>query len=290
MPSALKFFLSMLALCSLTTAGTSEQYRKWNTPVKPFRIIGNIYYVGASDLTSFLITSPRGHILLDGGLPQTAPQIERNVAALGFNMKDVKLLLNSHAHFDHAGGLAELKRISGARMIASRQDAPALMDGDKDDFAWPGTVSFPSVHVDRIVADGESLTLGEIAMTAHLTPGHTKGCTTWTMPVSDGGKTYAAVFVCSTSVPGYQLIGNRKYPNIVANYEQTFRALRSLPCDVFLASHGAFFDLSAKHRALERGVKPNPFIDPDGYRSFIDGTEHEFRRRLSEQAAKKQHS
>jgi metallo-beta-lactamase class B len=265
MPSALKFFLSMLALCSLTTAVTSEQYRKWNTPVKPFRIIGNIYYVGASDLTSFLITSPRGHILLDGGLPQTAPQIERNVAALGFNMKDVKLLLNSHAHFDHAGGLAELKRISGARMIASRQDAPALMDGDKDDFAWPGTVSFPSVHVDRIVADGESLTLGEIAMTAHLTPG-------------------------STSVPGYQLIGNSKYPNIVANYEQTFRALRSLPCEVFLGSHGAFFDLTAKHRALERGVKPNPFIDPDGYRSFIDGTEHEFRRRLSEQAAKKQHS
>lgn len=274
------------ALCSLLSGITREQYRTWNTPVKPFRIIGNVYYVGASDLTSFLITSSQGHILLDGGLPETATQIERNVAALGFRMKDVKILLNSHAHFDHAGGLAKLKYVSGARMVASREDAPALISGDKDDFAWPGTVDFPAVHVDQVVGDGETIRMGETAITAHITSGHTKGCTTWTVPVNNGGRMYHVVFVCSTTAPGYQLIGNKRYPNIVADYQQTFRTLRALPCDVFLASHGSFFDLKEKYQAFERGQKPNPFIDPNGYRRFIDRSEHDFRQRLSEQTAK----
>jgi metallo-beta-lactamase class B len=282
-----KLCILAAALCSLLSGITREQYRIWNTPVKPFRIIGNVYYVGASDLTSFLITSPQGHILLDGGLPQTAMQIERNVASLGFRMRDVKILLNSHAHFDHAGGLAELKRVSSGRMIASRQDAPALMSGDKNDFAWPGTGAFPAVHVDQLVTDGETLRVGGTAITAHLTSGHTQGCTTWTMAVHEGGRSYDVVFVCSTTAPGYQLIGNKRYPNIVADYQQTFRTLRSLPCDVFLASHGSFFDLKEKHEALEHGQKPNPFIDPEGYRGFIDRTEREFRQRLSEQTAKR---
>ena len=128
--------------------------------------------------------------------------------------------------------------------------------------------------------------MGETAMTAHITSGHTKGCTTWTMPVNDAGRIYHVVFVCSTTAPGYQLIGNKRYPNIVADYQQTFRTLRALPCDVFLASHGSFFDLKEKHQALERGQKPNPFIDPNGYRRFIDRSEHDFRQRLSEQTAK----
>jgi metallo-beta-lactamase class B len=290
MPRTLKICMLLAAVCSLISGITREQYRVWNTPVKPFRIIGNVYYVGASDLTSFVITSPQGHILLDGGLPETASQIERNVAALGFHIRDVKILLNSHAHFDHAGGLAELKRVSGARMVASHQDAQALMSGDKDDFAWPGRGEFPAVHVDQVVSDGQTLRVGETAITAHVTSGHTKGCTTWTMAVNDGGRSYQVVFVCSTSAPGYQLVGNKRYPDIVADYEQTFRTLRSLPCDVFLAYHGSFFDLKEKHEAFERGQKPNPFIDPGGYRSFIDRTEHEFRERLSDQTAKQKAS
>lgn len=265
---------------------SAEQYRIWNTPVKPFRIIGNIYYVGASDLTSFLIATPQGHILLDGGLPETARQIEQNVTSLGFRMEDVKFLLNSHAHFDHAGGLAELRRTSGALMVASRDDAPALMNGDRNDFAWPGRVNFPPVQVDRIVKDNETLRIGGAAITAHVTSGHTKGCTTWSMPVTDAGKEYQVVFVCSTTAPGYQLISNKKYPNIVADYDQTFRKLRLLPCDIFLASHGAFFDLKEKRKALDRGQKPNPFIDPSGYQRFLDRTERDFRERLSEQTAR----
>jgi metallo-beta-lactamase class B len=251
--------------------------------VKPFRIADNLYYVGASDVTSFLITTPQGDILLDGGLRETAPQIERNIAALGFHMKDVKILLNSHAHMDHAGGLAELKRISGAQLVASRGDMPALETGDRDDFAWGNKLTFPPVKVGRIIADGGRVTLGNATMTAHVTPGHTKGCTTWTMPVTDHGKTYNVVFVCSTSAPGYKLVGNKKYPQIAHDYEHTFRVLRSLPCDIFLASHGSFFDLTGKRQRLG-SMKGNPFIDPDGYRAFLDRSERDFKLSLAAQS------
>jgi metallo-beta-lactamase class B len=257
--------------------------RDWNRPVKPFRIADNLYYVGASDVTSFLITTPQGDILLDGGLRETAPQIERNVAALGFHMKDVKILLNSHAHMDHAGGLAELKRISGAQLVASRGDMPALETGDRDDFAWGNKLTFPPVKVDRIITDGARVTLGNATMTAHVTPGHTKGCTTWTMPVTDHGKTYKVVFVCSTSAPGYKLVGNKKYPQIAQDYENTFHVLRGLPCDIFLASHGSFFDLTGKRQRLG-SMKGNPFIDPDGYRAFLDRSERDFKLSLAAQS------
>ncbi|MGH9697077.1 MAG: subclass B3 metallo-beta-lactamase [Bryobacteraceae bacterium] len=257
--------------------------RNWNRPVKPFRIADNLYYVGASDLTSFLITTPKGDILLDGGLRETAPQIERNVAALGFRMTDVKILLNSHAHMDHAGGLAELKRVSGAQLVASRGDTHSLETGDHDDFAWGNRLTFPRVHVDRIIGNGARVTLGTVTMTAHVTPGHTRGCTTWTVPVTDRGKTYNVVFVCSTTAPGYKLAGNKKYPEIAQDYEHTFKILRSLPCDIFLASHGSFFDLTGKRKRLE-SAKINPFIDPDGYRAFLDRTERDFRSSLAAQS------
>ncbi len=257
--------------------------RDWNRPVKPFRIADNLYYVGASDVTSFLITTPEGDILLDGGLRETAAQIERNVAALGFHMKDVKILLNSHAHMDHAGGLAELKRISGAQLVASRGDTHALETGDRDDFAWGNKLTFPPVKVDRILSDGDRVTLGNTTITAHITPGHTRGCTTWTMPVTDHGKTYNVVFVCSTSAPGYKLVGNHKYPQIVHDYEHTFQVLRSLPCDIFLASHGSFFDLTAKRKRLDSS-EGNPFIDPNGYRAFLDRSEREFKSILAAQS------
>jgi metallo-beta-lactamase class B len=256
----------------------------WNKPVQPFRIAGNLYYVGASDVTSYLITTSQGHILLDGGLPETAPLIERSIATLGFKLKDVKILINSHPHFDHAGGLAELKRLSGARMIESRRDTPILETGDKDDFTWGNTAEFPPVKVDESIDDGHMVTFHGVSLTAHVTPGHTKGCTTWSMPLADGGKTYNVVFVCSVSAPGYKLINNPKYPDIVHDFEHSFAVLRALPCDIFLASHGSMFDLTAKIKSRKTGVS-NPFINPAEYRAYIDESEQSFKAKLAKQQA-----
>ncbi len=249
----------------------------------PFRIAGNIYYVGASDLTSYLITTPQGHILIDGGLPETAPQIERNVTALGFKLQDVKYLVNSHAHYDHAGGLAELKRMTGARMIASQADKTALETGDRDDFTWGNTVQFPPVTVDQVIGDNGTVSLGGTVLMAHLTPGHTKGCTTWTMTVQDRNKAENVVFVCSTSTPGYKLVNNPKYPNIAADYQHTFQVLRALPCDIFLAAHGEIYDLAGKRAALKT-EQTNPFIAPADYRAYLNQSESSFHAELAKQS------
>jgi len=251
----------------------------WNKPVKPFRIAGNIYYVGMAGVSSFLVVTPAGDILLDGGLPESAAPIERNIAALGFHVRDVKYLLNSHAHYDHCGGLAKLKRESGAQMIASQGDAPALASGDQ-----PGFSSAPAVKVDRIIDDGATVTLGGVLLTAHITPGHTKGCTTWTMPVTEGGRKYNVLFYCSTSVVD-NLVNNRNYPNIAADYEASFQKLRALPCDIFLGSHPGFFNMDEKLRRRAAGG-PNPFIDPAEYRAFVDHSEQDFRAALKKQTVK----
>lgn len=264
-----------------------ETFRSWNQPVKPFRIIGNIYYVGASEVTSFLITTPDGHILLDSGFPETVPQIEQNIIALGIRLEDVKFLINSHAHYDHAGGLAELKELTKAKLLASESDAALLANGGKGDFSFGDRLSYKPVKADRILRDGENVKLGGTVLTAHLTPGHTKGCTTWTMNVSDNGKNYNVVFVGSTSVPGYKLIDNAEYPNIVADYKQTFRRMKKLPADVFLASHGNFFGLQEKIKLLAQNSNQNPFVDPKGYKDFLKRTEKEFRAQLKKQRKQK---
>lgn len=276
----------LLLVYGIYSACAYSADRDWNNPVPPFRIAQNLYYVGASDLTSFLITTSQGHILLDGGLPETAPQIERNIKSLGFKMTDVKFLVNSHAHYDHAGGLAELKRVSGAKLVASKADRPALEAGDKNDFAWGHRFAFKGVNVDRVISDGETLPLGEAKLTAHITPGHTRGCTTWTTAVSDAGKSYNVVFLCSVSVPGYDLINNLKYPDIISDYRQSFGKLRALPCDIFLAAHGSFFELAYKRAAVETS-HANPFVVPGEYQSFLDKSEREFNALLREQQAAK---
>lgn len=258
---------------------------EWNRPVEPFRIIGDIYYVGVSEVASYLITTPQGHILLDGGFAETPPIIEKNITELGFRVHDVKYLLNSHAHYDHCGGLAELKRISGARMVASRADAEVLESGRQRNYSIPDSL-FPAVKVDRLIDDGEKVQLGGVTLTAILTPGHTKGCTTWTMPVEDAGKTYHVVFYCSTSVPGYPLVGNTRYPQIVSDYERSFARLRQLPCDVFLGPHGSFFHLMEKCAQLAKGG-PNPFVDPSELRKYVDQSEAEFQRELKAQQTQK---
>jgi metallo-beta-lactamase class B len=260
----------------------SSERATWNQPIKPFRIIGNIYYVGAAGVTSFLITTAQGHILVDGGLPETAPLIEKNIAALGFRIQDVKFLLNSHAHYDHCGGLAELKRLSGAQMVASRADAEVLESGGRVSFEGWKNSGFPAIKVDRLVADDETITLGDVSLTAVLTPGHTKGCTTWTMPVTESGKTYHAVFYCSTSVPGYRLVDNSRYPQIVSDYKHSFAKLRQLPCDVFLAPHADFFRLDEKRARMGNGGA-NPFVDPAEFRAFVDRSEQDFESELKNQ-------
>jgi metallo-beta-lactamase class B len=257
--------------------------RSWNKPVKPYRVIGNIYYVGASEVSSFLITTPDGHILLDSGFAETVPLIKENIKQLGFKLEDIKILINSHAHFDHAGGLGLLKELTRARLAVSEADAALLADGGKNDFQWGDSLTYKPATADRLLHDKDKVVLGDVTLTAHLTPGHTKGCTTWTMKVKDGPKQYDVVIIGSASVPGYKLVNNPKYPDIVEDYEQTFRVLKSLSCDVFLAPHGSFFDMKAKMQKLEQGAKKNPFIDPQGYRDYIEDAEKTFHELLEKQ-------
>lgn len=272
--------IAILLLYVSCQTQSNQSDRDSNQPVEPFRIIGNIYYVGASDITSFLITTPNGHFLLDGGFAETVPQIKANVARLGFKLTDVKFLLNSQQHYDHAAGLAELKTLSGAKMVASAGDKPGLENGGKGDFFFGDTMSYTPVKVDRVVSDGEEIELGDVRMKALITPGHTRGCTTWEVSVKDGGRVYNVIFVCSASVPGYTLTRTEKYPNIIADYETTFETLKKQKPDVFLAAHGVFFDLLGKAAKLRAGASPNPFIDPAGYEKYVVDAEKAFRERL----------
>jgi metallo-beta-lactamase class B len=254
-----------------------------NRPFPPCRIIGNLYYVGASDVASYLITTPNGHILINSGFEATVPLIRDSVRKLGFRFEDIKLLLNNHAHLDHAGGHATLKKQTGARIMMSEEDAALLARGGRGDFlpAKEEVVDYEPARADRIIRDGDVVTLGGMTLTAHLTPGHTKGCTTWTMKVEEGGKRYNVVFHGGTTIlPTVRLVDNPKYPGIVEDYERTFRVLKGLPCDVFLAPHGFQFGLGEKARRLSAGGGPNPFIDPEGYRSFVAREEEAFRRQL----------
>jgi metallo-beta-lactamase class B len=265
-------------------AQKTETERSWNQPVEPFKIIGNIYYVGASEIASFLIATPQGHILIDGGFEETAPQILANIKKLGFKPGEVKYLLNSQSHSDHAGGFAELKRATGAKLAIMEQDKAEVEAGGRGDFAWGDTMLFPAVKVDRTLHDGDALALGGASLKALRTPGHTKGCTTWTTTATENDKPYNVVWVCSTTAPGYKLVGNTQYPNIVQDYRRTFEILKKLPCDVFLASHGNFFNLEEKSKQIRADAARNPFIDPDGYQQFLERTQRDFETELKRQS------
>lgn len=263
-------------------AQTSERDRSWNKPVPPFRIAGNLYYVGADEITSYLITTPQGHFLLDGGFVETAPQIARNIQELGFKLSDVKFLVNSHAHYDHAGGLAELKKRTGAKFLASEGDAELLRRGGRGDFRFGDTIPFPPIAPDQIVHDGEAIRLADQVMTSHLTPGHTKGNTSWSTRIRDGDKTYDVVFVGSQSSLDYKFVGKESYPGILADFEKSFASLNRLSCAIFLASHGNFFQLAQKHKRLLRGDK-NAFVDSDGYKLYLRESERDFRDKVAQQ-------
>jgi metallo-beta-lactamase class B len=268
----------------------TEQYAQappnWNRPVAPFRIVGNVYYVGASDVSSFLITTPEGHFLIDTGFLETVPLLESNVAKLGFQMKDIRILLASHAHYDHAGGVAAVHSRTKARMLMNPVEAPLFARGGKDDFAFGDQYGFPPVQPDGPLQDGQEIRLGGVSVTAHFTPGHTAGCVSYSTVVRDAGRSLNVVIPCSLTAPGYQLVDNAKYPGIVHDFESTFAKLRTLPCDVFLGGHSWDFGLDAKRQAMEASPTTNAFIDPQGFRAWVDKAEAAFRKQLAEQAAK----
>jgi len=270
-------------------AWVKRLFDSWRAPVPPRHLIGNIYYVGAIGVSSYLITTADGSILLDTGFDDTVPIIRQGVEQLGFHLSDLKILLSSHAHIDHVGGHALMQRLTGARVYASAADARTLESGGADDFIPfpPDTIVYAPVHVDHIVKDGEQVTLGGVTLTAHLTPGHTRGATTWTMEVTENGHVYRVVFFSSASInPGTRLLNNPKYPGLVDDFERTFERLRVLPCDIFFAPHGGQFAMAEKFARLDRGEQPNPFIDPAGWRTLVAGAEKTFRDQLkAEQAA-----
>src|SRR5712692_7669478 len=227
--------LTLLSAVLLSGQNQQKQQKQtdWNKPFPPHKIIGNLYFVGTDNLGTFLITTPQGHILINSDFESTVPQIRTSVEKLGFKFTDVKILLGSHAHGDHMEGDALLKELSGAQVMAMQQDVPALQA------MKPGGKPHP---IDKVLKDGEEVKLGGATLVAHLTPGHTKGCTTWTTKIEDSGKSYDVVIVCSVGVnAGVMLVGNKDYPQIADDYMRSFKILRSLPCDVFLGAHAAFY-------------------------------------------------
>ena len=278
-------------LCALSGAlgaqGPSLFSREWyaqfsgpySQPLEPFRIVGNVYYVGASGISSFLITTPEGHILLDTGFAPTVPRIKESVEKLGFKLTDVKVILNSHAHCDHAGGHALMKQLTGAKIMMSKADAALLASGGTNDFTpfSREMIGYAPATTDRVLRDGDKVTIGGTTMICHLTPGHTKGCTTWTMDVTQDGKVYHLLFFGSTSVlSGVPLVDNKQYPSIADDLAQTYRKLKAFPCDVFLAPHAGFFDLAGKAAKLEHGADSNPFVNPSEFSNFITKAEEKF--------------
>lgn len=275
----------ILALAATLPAWAAGSPASWSAPTPPFKIADNLYYVGTEGISVFLITTPKGHIVIDGAMPGSDKTIEASIKALGFKVSDVKILLNTHAHFDHAAGLAGLKRDTGARMIASAPDRKALETGTYLGFEEVKALDFDPVKVDQIIKDGDKVSLGGMVLTAHITPGHTAGCTTWTFPVKADGKVRQALLYCSTSVALNRLVDRKRgpqYPGIVAAYQQTFARLKTMKADIFLAPHNEQFGLDAKRAKLKAGG-PNPFIDPTELARRVAASEADFKRDLAKQ-------
>ncbi|MGA2185043.1 MAG: subclass B3 metallo-beta-lactamase [Bryobacteraceae bacterium] len=276
---------SFALLLALTIAARAESFvAKWAQPQEPFRIAGNIYYVGSNELACFLITTPQGHILINTGYERMAPQLRASVKKLGFKFADIRYLLTGQVHDDHVAGFAAAREASGAKVLVMQGDDDIMEHGGRGDFRFDGEISYRACHVDRVLHDGDTVSLGGTTLVAHLTPGHTKGCTTWTTTVTDKGRVLNVVIVGGVSVnPGVKLLHNPHYAGIVDDYARTFRTLRALSCDVFLGSHGNYYSMAEKLARMKAGAAENPFIDPAGYRHFIDESEARFERLLAEE-------
>jgi metallo-beta-lactamase class B len=279
--------VSRVIILFLGAAGSvfAQANPEWTEPFPPFHIADNLYYVGSKGLANYLITTPQGNILINSDLEANVPLIEASIEKLGFKFKDTKILLISHAHWDHDAGSAMIKEMTGATYMVMDADAGVVESGGKTDFAYgssPTTLYRPA-KVDRVLRDGDEVKLGGTVLIAHLTPGHTKGCTTWTMQVTERNKTYNVVILGSPNVnPGYKLIDNKAYPEIAEDYERMWRVLKLLPCDIFLGAHGSYFGLEEKYPLMKEG-SANPFVDPGGYKKYIAQKEQDFRAELERQ-------
>lgn len=259
----------------------------WTRPFPPFRIAGNLYYVGSADLASYLVVTPKGLILINSSLESSVPLIRKSVEQLGFRFSDIKILLISHAHSDHCGGSAEIIRLTGAKYFVMDADVPVVESGGRKDFQYGAEPDqhYPAAHVDRVLHDGDTVALGGAVLTAHLTAGHTKGTTTWTMDERENGRLLHVVIVGSPNVnPGYRLVHNTAYPQIASDYEHEFAVLESLPCDIFLGAHGGYFDLKEKYARWKSGDK-DAFVDPAGYKAYVADRKEAFQAELSKQMA-----
>jgi len=259
------------------------------TPIEPFRIVGNLYYVGSKDLASYLIVTSAGDILINSNLESSVAQIRHSVEELGFKFTDIRILLISHAHFDHDAGSAELKRQSGARYMVMDDDVPVVESGGAKDFQYSKSSRYPPAKVDRVLHDGDEVRLGGTVLVAHKTPGHTRGCTTWTLRVPEGGKVLNVVIVGSWNVnPGYRLLDRpgqpASYPGIAMDFERTFRILEQLPCDVFLGAHGAYFDMLGKLKRRTASAPTDVWVDPQGYLAKVHEREAAFRAELARES------
>ena len=277
--------VSCVLILVLASSGSvfTQANPDWTEPFPPFHIAGNLYYVGSKGLANYLVTTPQGNILINSDLEANVPMIEASIEKLGFKFQDTKILLISHAHWDHDAGSAMIKERTGATYMVMDADVSVVESGGKTDFAYGNTTVYRPAKVDRVLHDGDEVKLGSTVLVAHLTPGHTKGCTTWTMAVTERGKTYDVVIVGSPNVnPGYKLVDNTAYPQIAEDYERMWRVLKSLSCDIFLGAHGNYFGLEEKYPLRNEG-SANPFVDPSGYKKYIAQKEEDFRTELAKQ-------
>jgi metallo-beta-lactamase class B len=278
------FVSSFLMLLAFVTAGTLSAQSDWDDPFPPHRIADHLYYVGSKGLASYLITTTNGHILINSSFERTIPMIRTNIEALGFKFTDIKILLTSHAHSDHASGHALVKELTGARVEVMEGDAPVIASGGKGQYLYTEAEAWRPCVVDRVLKDGATVTLGEAQLTARLTPGHTRGCTTWLMRATDAGKSFNVVIIGSPNVnPGYVLVNNSDYPEIAADYEKTFQLLKSFPCDIFLGAHGSYYGMEAKYARAQKNPNANPFIDREGYHAYVDDRAKAFREAVMKQ-------
>ena len=276
--------LLLLVPASLLWAAPNPE---WTTPLAPFRIADNLYYVGSQDLASYLVVTPKGDILINSSLESSPALIQKSVEQLGFHFSDIKILLISHSHADHDAGSAEIKRLTGAKYMVMDGDVPVVESGGAKDFAYP-TDLYPAVKVDRVLHDGDQVRLGNAVLVAHKTPGHTRGCTTWTMRAMIGGQARDVVIVGSWNVnPGYRLVDHpgkpASYPGIAADYEHSFVVWKSLPCDVFLGAHGQYFDMLGKLERAKAGAGESVWIDPEGYKAAVTERQQAFEIELKKQ-------
>lgn len=285
-------YLAALFVCLPLRAEVSAD---WTTPVEPFRIADNLYYVGSRDLAAYLVTTPQGNILINANLVTSPPQIRASVEKLGFKWGDTKILLNGQAHFDHLAGAAEVVRVTGAKDMVMEYDAEVALTGGHKDFAFGKdiTTDYPPVRVDRVLHDSDTVELGGVVLTAHRTAGHTRGCTTWTMDVHVPGEPaeklrHVVIVGGLSALPGYQLVATPKraasYPEIASDFEYTFVALKAMPCDIFLGAHGVYFDMLPKLQRMKT-EGPKVFIDPAGYQAAIAEAQTTFEKMLTKQMA-----